>query len=78
MYRCAKLDMYNYSFTYIKDKINSIQLYFDPDDLSELASVSTDITSHDNLIYVEGKRFIQKGQNIKKTNTGYILEILVK
>ena len=78
MYRCAPLDMYNYSFIYDADRIDAIHLYFDFDDMATLASVSTDITSHDNLIYLEGKRFKQQNQTIIKTNDGYILEIKVR
>lgn len=78
MYRCAPLDMYNYSFIYDADRIDAIHLYFDFDDMATLASVSTDITSHDNLIYLEGKRFKQLKQTIIKTNDGYILEIKVR
>lgn len=75
--RCTPLDMYNYSFIYDADRIDAIHLYFDFDDLATLASVSTDITSHDNLIFLEGKRFEQISEKIIKNNSGYILEIKV-
>lgn len=78
MYRFAALDMYNYSFIFEDDRISGIHLYFDADDMQTLSSVSTDITSHDNLIYLEGKRFVQLGQNIFKNNTGYVLDIIVQ
>lgn len=76
MSKFAYLDSYAYGYEYKKGKVVAINLYLDS--YADVASVSTDITSHGNLVYLEGHKYIQQKQELTKRNGLNILTITVK
>lgn len=81
----AKLDPYDYTIDddYKDKKNNDIEIKIKIEDRGKydatIADISTDITSKDNLVYVEGRRF--RANNITALHTGdssYSLEIIGK
>lgn len=80
MNKYAYLDMYDYTFIYNPydpTVITEIQIRLDGEDIVEVSSISTEISGYDERIYVEGKRFIRKGERLvaEQDYLVYILEV---
>lgn len=81
MGKYAFLDMYDYEFImslYDKTVIDTIELRFNPDELGEIASISTEISGYDDRIYLEGKRFKRVEETVSNTDNGLYLLIKVE
>lgn len=72
----AHLDMYDYAFTYSNNKIIFIDVYLDS--LVDIAGVSTDITGHNDRLYLDRKWFIRTKEEAIIDSGVNILRIFVK
>lgn len=64
----TKLDMYNYEFKRLgQDAMRITNIYIhllQSRDMVDIADISTEITGSDGNIYVEGRRFKEKGISV--------------
>lgn len=75
----AKLDMYDYELIYNQDTVKRILINVKGNTDVTIADIATEITTHNDNIYVEGKRLIHKNSYMERRNNGqpiFVIDVI--